>query len=113
VVPLLALGLALIAVAIVPALRRAPLLLATTGGVGAVVAHSVGSHGFAVLATGALPVLAGLVLREITATFDLLATPKREARRTARADRRPIERSREARERERRRRECEQERLAA
>lgn len=112
-VPLLALGLALVAVAIVPACRRAPLFLAIAGAVSALVASSITSDGFVVLTSGALPILAGLVLRELTATFDLLAEPRREARRAGSKNRRPLERGHEARERERRRREREQERLAA
>ena len=107
-VPLLAFGLALVAVAIVPAFRRAPLFLAAAGAVSALVASSITSDGFVVLASGALPVLAGLVVREMTVTFELLAEPKREARRIALERRRAIERAGEARERDRRRQEREQ-----
>jgi hypothetical protein len=113
VVPLLALGIALVAVALFPAFRRAPLLLATLGALGALAASSVTDDGFVVLASGALPVLAGFVLREITATFELLAEPRRAARRGWLDSRRQQERAQEARQRERRRREREQQRLAA
>lgn len=111
--PLLALGFALVAVALFPAFRRAPLFLAAAGAVSALAASAITNDGFVVLASGVLPVLAGLVLREMTATFELLAEPRREARRAWLESRRPRGRDHEARERERRRREREQERLAA
>jgi hypothetical protein len=81
--------------------------------VGAVAANSLTTDGFVVIAAGVLPILAGLVLREVTATFELLGQPRREARRAWLEDRRSLDRANEARERERRRRERNRDQLAA
>ena len=110
-VPLLAFGLLLLCLALVPGLRRAPLVLAALGAVAAIGTHSVTSEGFLVFAAGVLPVLAGLLLREMVSTAELVAQPRRERRREQRIERRTLERRQEARERARRRRE--RQRLAA
>jgi hypothetical protein len=101
---LLGLGLVLIVLALVPGLRRPPLLLTLGGLLSALVARTLTTDDFLIVAAGVLPVLSGFVAREIVGTFDLLVTPRREARRVQRLERRPQERLRQAEERERRRR---------
>jgi hypothetical protein len=101
---LLTVGLALVFLAFVPGLRRSPVLLALAGLVAALVARSITQDSFLVVAAGVLPVLVGLLVREMTETLDLVAEPRREIRRVRRLERRELERRREARERERRRR---------
>ena len=109
---LLTLGLALLLLALVPGLRRFLVLLAFTGFVFALVARSLTPDAFLVTAAGVLPLLVGLLVREMAGTLDLVAEPRRELRRARELRRRDIERRREAEEREQHRRE-QRRRLAA
>lgn len=109
---LLTLGLALLLLALVPGLRKGLVLLSLTGFACALVARSLTPDGFLVTATGVLPLLVGLLVREMAGTLYLVAEPRRERRRARELRRRDIERRREAEEREQRRRE-QRRRLAA
>jgi hypothetical protein len=113
VVPLLAFGLGLIVVALVPGLRRLPVLILLAGLTAALVARTMTSDAFLIAAAGLVPLLVGLLALEIADTFDLLSKPSREARRVRRVEEREEERRRHKRERERERRRRERERIAA
>lgn len=101
---LLAFGLALILLALLPGLRRPIVLLALAGLVCALVARAITPDGFLIAASGLVPVLLALVAWEIADTFHLAATPGREKRRTRQHARRTQERRREIAERNRQRR---------
>ena len=103
-VPLLAFGLGLIVLALVPGLRRLPVLMLLAGTIAALVARTITTDAFLIAAAGLVPLLVGLLALEIADTLDLLSKPSREARRVRLA---------EQREEERRRRERERDRLAA
>jgi hypothetical protein len=108
VVPLLAFGLCLIAVALVPGLRRLPALLVLASLLSALVARAVTGDAFLIAAAGLVPLLLGLLALEIADTLNLLSKPSRQIRRVRGLEKREIER-----ERERRRRERERRRMAA
>ena len=112
-VVLVSLGLVLIALALVPGMRRPLVLLVLGAVVSALVARAVTADGFLVVSAGVVPLLVGLVASEIAGTFDLLGGPRRELRRAREAERRAQARTREARERERQRRQRERRRIAA
>lgn len=110
----LTLGLALILLAAMPGARRPLFLVAVLSLVSALVARSLNLDGFLVAGAGVVPLLVGLLTREIAATLDLVAEPRRELRRAKELARREEERRREGREREReRRRRQQQQRRAA
>lgn len=110
-VPLLAFGLSLVALAFVPGLRRLPVLVVLAGLLFALVARAMTGDAFLVAAAGLVPLLLGLLALEIKDTLSLLSAPSREQRRERRLAERERDRRRERRERERRRRE--RDRLAA
>jgi hypothetical protein len=105
VVVLLALGLVLILLALIPGVRRPLVLMALVSIVAALVARSLTANAFLVAAAGILPLLVGLVAREMATTLDLVSEPRRELRRARQLEQREQQRAREALERERRRRE--------
>ncbi|MCC6222774.1 MAG: hypothetical protein IT201_04700 [Thermoleophilia bacterium] len=110
---LLAFGLVLVLLALLPGLRRPIVLLALAGLTCALVARAITGDGFLIAAAGLVPILLALVAWEIADTFHVAAAPSREARRERRNARRADERRREARERERQRRLRERSRRAA
>ncbi len=112
-VVLVSLGLALIALALVPGTRRPLGLFALAALLLALVARAITTDGFLVASAGVVPLLLGLVAREIAGTFDLLGEPRRELRRARAAERRALARQRESRERDRERRQRERRRIAA
>ena len=96
---LLAFGLALILLALLPGLRRPIVLLALAGLVCALVARAITPDGFLIAAAGLVPVLLALVAWEVADTFHLAATPGREERRARQHARRAHERPRDRRTR--------------
>jgi signal transduction histidine kinase len=113
VVVLVSLGLALISLALVPGMRRPLVVLCLAGLVCALVARTMTADGFLIASAGIVPMLVGLLVREIAGTFDLVGAPRRELRRARAAEQRAELRQRAARDRERQRRERERRRLAA
>jgi hypothetical protein len=93
VAALLAVGFTLIVLALLPGSRRPLVLLVAAGLLCAGLARASTTDTFVVVVAGLLPVLAGLVLREILDTMRLAA-------RARRADRRAAERRLAARQRE-------------
>lgn len=110
---LLAFGLVLILLALLPGLRRPLVLLSLAGLACALVARAITPDGFLIAAAGLVPVLLTLVAWEIADTFHVAAVPSRQARRERQLARRAEQRRREARERERQRRLRERTRRAA
>jgi hypothetical protein len=102
--PLLAIGISLVVLATVPTARRPVPLLLVAGLLFAILVGFAAFDPFLVAAAGLLPLLGGLVLREIVDTFRVLSAPRRADRRALRFERRAAERRREARERDYRRR---------
>jgi signal transduction histidine kinase len=115
VVPLLAFGLGLILFALVPGIRRLPVLIVLAGMIAALIAWTITSDAFLIAAAGLVPLLVGLLALEISDTLSLVSRPSREARRARLVEQRERDRRREQHERERarRRRERERDRLAA
>ena len=113
VVVLVSLGLALIALALVPGMRRLLVVLGFGALVCALVAQTLTNDSFLIASAGVVPLLVGLLAREIAGTFDLVGAPRREVRRAQAAQERAELRQRGARDRERERRERERRRLAA
>ncbi len=112
-VVLVSLGLVLIALALVPGVRRPLVLLGLAALICALVARAVTTDGFLVVSAAVVPLLVGLLAREIAGTFDLVGEPRRELRRARVAEQRTQVRQQEARDRERQRRERERRRIAA
>lgn len=114
-VPLLAFGFGLVLIALVPGLRRLPVLVLFAGAIAALIAWTMTADAFLIAAAGLVPLLVGLLALEISDTLNLVSRPRREARRTRLLEERERDRRREQRERERtrRRRERERDRLAA
>jgi uncharacterized membrane protein YccC len=117
VVPLLAFGFSLVLLALVPGLRRLPVVLLFAGSFVALVVWAATSDAFLAAAAGLVPFLVGLLAMEIADTLHLVSAPTRAARRVRRAEREEEERLQVQRERERarrrRERERERDRLAA
>jgi hypothetical protein len=113
VVVLVALGLVLIALAVLPGARRPPVFLVLFAAVCALGASALTNDGFLVASAGIVPLLLLLVAHEMAATFDLLGGPRRDVRRARMAERRARVRSREVRTRDRERRRKERQRIAA
>lgn len=118
-VPLLALGLALVALAVVPQSGRVVVLVVLAAGEAAFAVHALTADTFLVSAAALVAALLAIVVREMASTFALLAAPSAEARREREREHRSWERERIARERaqrldERERRRADrQDRLAA
>jgi hypothetical protein len=110
-VPLLTIGLSLIVLAALPASRKPLGLLVVAGFLFALLVGFATADVFLIAAAGVLPVLVGLVLREIVDTFRIASAPRRAARRGRQLERRALEREHELRERQHRREE--RRRLAA
>jgi hypothetical protein len=104
VVPLVAIGLSLVVLAVLPAARKPVPLLAVAGLLFAILVGFAAFDPFLVATVGLLPLLAGLVLREIVETFRLLSAPRRADRRRRRIEQRALERAHERRQREHERR---------
>jgi hypothetical protein len=100
VVALVAIGLSLVVLAVLPAARRPVPLLAVAGFLFALLVGFAAFDPFLVAAAALLPLLAGLVLREIVETFRILSGPRRADRLERRVERRAFERTREHRQRE-------------
>jgi hypothetical protein len=111
VVPLVAIGLSLVVLAVLPAARKPVPLLVVAGLLFAILVGFTAFDPFLVATVGLLPLLGGLVLREIVQTLTLLSAPRRAERYERRVERRVLERTREHRQREYERRA--RERLAA
>jgi hypothetical protein len=96
---LLVFGLVLALLALLPGSRRPFLLLVAAGLLCAAAARTATPDGFVVVAAGVLPLLAGLVAREIADTMRLTTqarrSEKRIAERRAAARRREYERRRD------------------
>jgi uncharacterized membrane protein len=99
-VALVAIGLSLVLLAVLPAARKPVPLLIVAGLLFAILVGFEAFDSFLVAAAGLLPLLVGLVLREVVDTFRLLSAPRLADRREQRVERRALERTREHRQRE-------------
>jgi hypothetical protein len=99
-VALVAIGFSLVLLAVLPAARKPVPLLIVAGLLFAILVGFEAFDSFLVAAAGLMPLLVGLVLREIVDTFRLLSAPRLEDRRGRRVERRALERTREHRQRE-------------
>jgi hypothetical protein len=111
VVAVVAIGVSLVVLAVLPAARRPVPLLVVAGLLFALLVGFAAFDPVLIAAAGLLPLLVGLVLREIVDTFRILSEPRRADRRVRRIEQRSAERMREQRRRDSERRA--RERLAA
>jgi len=102
-IPLLALGLSLLVLALVPRPLRPAVLIALVAIEAALAVHAVTPDAFLVAAAAVVAALLAIVVREMLSTFSLLFAPTAEGRREREREWREYDRERSTWEREHRR----------